>query len=79
MRVIFLNTLYYPSPAELARLENIQLTISGWRVDLAREWHIQRYTAGERYLSKQRFHNGVRSNWKIFHGYKSELSFTDLN
>lgn len=70
--VLFLNTLYYPTFEESVRLHNIQLEISGWRAELAREWQLKRFTKGEMYLSKMRFHNGIRDNWKVYKGFKDE-------
>lgn len=70
MNVLFINTGYLPTHEEWVRLENIQREIAGWRAELAREWQLKRFTSGERYLSKLRFHNGIRDNWKVFHGFK---------
>lgn len=66
MNVLFLNTGYLPTHEEWVRLDNIQREISGWRAELYREFTIKRFTLGEQYLSKQRFHNGVRNQWKIY-------------
>lgn len=79
--VIFLNTLYLPTIQELERLENIQRQIAGWRADLVREWDVRRFTPGERYLSKQRFHHGVRDQWRIYLGFRDDkkITFTPLN
>lgn len=74
MNVLFLNTPYLPTHEELIRLENIQLQIAGWRAELHREWDLRRFTPGERYLSKQRFHHGVRDQWKIYQGFGYEKS-----
>ena len=71
--IIFIHTFYYPSFQESIRLENLQLELSGWRAELAREWQLKRFTAGEIYLSKMRFHQGVRNNWKIYKGFKDEI------
>ena len=69
MNVLFINTGYLPTHEEWVRLENIQREISGWRAELYREFTIKRFTLGEQYLSKQRFHNGVRNQWKIYLGF----------
>lgn len=69
MNVIFLNTNYFPTTEELNRLDNIQLTISGWRAELLREQIKKRFTPGEMYISKQRFHNGIRDQWKVYVGF----------
>lgn len=69
MNVLFLNTGYLPTHEEWVRLENIQREIAGWRAELAREWQLRRFTPGERYLSKLRFHNGIRDSWKVFQGF----------
>jgi hypothetical protein len=74
VNVLFLNTPYLPTHEELIRLENIQRQIAGWRAELHREWELRRFTPGERYLSKQRFHHGVRDQWKIYRGFKCEKS-----
>jgi hypothetical protein len=74
--VIFINTGYLPTHDEWVRLENIQRTISGWRAELLREQQLKRFTPGEIYLSKQRFHTGLRDNWKIYTGFKNEV-YTD--
>lgn len=68
MNVLFINTGYLPTHEEWVRLENIQREIAGWRAELAREWQLKRFTPGERYLSKLRFHSGIRENWKVYHG-----------
>jgi hypothetical protein len=73
MNVLFINTLYQPSYEEQVRLENIQREISGWRADLHREWHLKRFTPGEKYLSWLNFHNGVRRHWKIYITNNSSL------
>jgi len=74
--VLFINTGYLPTHDEWVRLENIQREISGWRAELFREWELKRFTPGERYLSKQRFHHGVRDNWKIYMGFNIKNSNT---
>jgi hypothetical protein len=74
VNVLFLNTPYLPTHEELIRLENIQRQIAGWRAELMREWDNRRFTPGERYLSKQRFHHGVRDQWKIYQGFGYEKS-----
>ena len=73
-QVLFINTFYYPTIQELERLENIQREISGWRAELLREQQARKYTLGEIYLSKQRFHQGIRDNWKIYKGFKEEFT-----
>jgi len=72
--VLFLTTFYYPSLQELERLENIQRQIAQWRADLLREQQLRRFTPGEIYLSKQRFHQGIRDNWKIYKGFREEIT-----
>jgi len=72
MNVLFMNTCYLPTHEELIRLDNVQRQIASWRAELAREWQLKRFTPGEIYLSKQRFHNGIRNNWKVFSGFKEE-------
>lgn len=69
MNVLFINTGYLPTHEEWVRLENIQREIAGWRAELHRDFELRKFTLGERYLSKQRFHNGIRQNWKIFQGF----------
>lgn len=76
MSVLFINTGYLPTHQEWIRLENIQREISGWRAELYREWELKRFTPGERYLSKQRFHHGVRDNWKVFQGFRENNTKT---
>jgi len=73
-QIIFIHTGYYPSFEETVRLENIQREISGWRAELAREWQLKRFTKGEIYLSKQRFHHGIRDNWRVYQGFKDEIA-----
>ena len=75
--VLFIHTFYYPTPEEKTRLENIQLQMTKWRMDLYREWEKNRLTPGERYLSKLRFHQGIRDQWKVYKGFKDE-NFTNL-
>jgi hypothetical protein len=65
--------MYYPSRDELDRLDELQRQLSYWRAELAREWQLKRFTPGERYLSKERFHNGFRNRWTIFPGFKIKL------
>jgi len=77
--VLFINTGYLPTYDEWVRLENIQREIAGWRAELAREWQLKKFTMGEIYLSKQRFHNGVRQQWKIFKGFKEKEENTLYN
>jgi hypothetical protein len=72
--VLFLTTFYYPSIQELERLENIQRQIAQWRADLLREQQFRKYTPGEIYLSKQRFHQGIRDNWRIYAGFREEIT-----
>ncbi len=67
-----MNTYYLPTHEELIRLDNVQRQIAGWRAELAREWQLKRFSPGEIYLSKQRFHNGIIDTWKIFPGFKEE-------
>ncbi len=74
MNVLFLTTFYYPSIQELERLENIQRQIAQWRADLLREQQFRKYTPGEIYLSKQRFHQGIRDNWRIYAGFREEIT-----
>lgn len=74
MNVLFLTTFYYPSLQELERLENIQRQIAQWRADLLREQQFRKFTPGEIYLSKQRFHQGIRDNWKIYKGFREEIT-----
>ena len=73
-QVLFLTTFYYPTIQELERLENIQREISGWRAELAREWQLKRFTPGEIYLSKMRFHKGIRQHWRIYKGFREEIT-----
>lgn len=76
MNVLFINTGYLPTHEEWVRLENIQREISGWRAELAREWQLKRFTQGEIYLSKQRFHNGIRDHWKVYLGFRENNTKT---
>ena len=73
MNVLFINTGYLPTHDEWVRLENIQRTISGWRAELLREQQLKRFTPGEIYLSKQRFHSGLRNHWVVYPGYKNQI------
>jgi len=66
MSVLFINTGYLPTYDEWVRLENIQREIAGWRAQLERDFILRKFSAGERYLSKLKFHQGVRDNWKIY-------------
>jgi len=76
MNILFINTGYLPNHEEWVRLENIQREIAGWRAELHRDFELRKFTPGERYLSKQRFHNGIRQNWKIFQGFNIKDSNT---
>ncbi len=73
MNVLFINTRYLPTHEEWVRLEDRQREIAGWRAELARNWQLKKFTAGEIYLSKERFHNGIRNNWKVYIGFKKDL------
>jgi hypothetical protein len=77
MNILFINTNYLPTHEELIRLENVQRTIAGWRAELLREQQFKKFTSGEIYLSKQRFHNGVRDTWRIFPGFKNQVYTED--
>jgi len=66
-------TNYLPTIQEYERLDNIQKEISRWRVDLIRGWDNRHFNAGERYLSRLRFHYGIRDQWKIYSGFKNQL------
>jgi hypothetical protein len=69
-RVIYFPMVYLPSELEFERLANIQKEIQGWRAYLVTEWNQKNFNEGERYLSKVRFHNGIRQQWKIIEGLK---------
>lgn len=77
--ITFIHTFYYPSFQESLRLENLQRDIAGWRAELAREWHLRKFNAGEIYLSKTRFHNGIRNKWQVINGGKLELRLLTYN
>jgi hypothetical protein len=62
--------VYLPSELEFERLANIQKEIQGLRGYLVTEWNQKNFNKGERYLSKVRFHNGIRQQWKIIQGLK---------
>jgi len=71
--VLFINTGYLPTHEEWVRLENVQRTIAGWRAELLREQQFKKFSPGEIYLSKERFHIGIRDNWKIYSGFKNQV------
>jgi hypothetical protein len=70
--ILIFPTSYLPTIQEHERLDNIQKEISRWRVDLIREWDNRHFNAGERYLSRLRFHHGIRDQWKIYPGFKGQ-------
>ena len=73
MSVLFINTGYLPNYEEWIRLDNIQKTIAGWRAELLREQLLKKFSPGEIFLSKQRFHSGVRATWKILHNQENQV------
>lgn len=70
-------TTYLPTIQELERLNNIQKEIASWRVELIREWDKRFFNAGERWLSRQAFHHGLRDNWRIYPGFKGQWKEED--
>jgi len=70
--ILIFPTSYLPTIQEYDRLDNLQKEISRWRVDLIREWDNKHFNAGERYLSRLRFHHGIRDQWKIYPGFKGQ-------
>jgi hypothetical protein len=68
--MIYFPMVYLPSELEFQRLANIQKEIQGWRSYLVTEWNQKNFNQGERYLSKVRFHNGIRQQWKVINGGK---------
>jgi hypothetical protein len=70
-RIIFFPLKFIPADSELVRLNHIQGQIDGWRAYLVTEWNRKNFTTGERYLSKQNFHNGIRAQWKMISGEKN--------
>lgn len=71
--VIFFPTLYNPEFTEMLRLEELQRQLNYARAELAREWQLKRFEPGEKFLSKERFHNGFRERWLIYPGLKNKV------
>lgn len=67
-------TDYLPSFEEHQRLEGIQTMLTQWRAELSREHKLKSLNAGQIWLSKQRFHNGIRDTWKIYQGLAKEMA-----
>lgn len=70
--VLFLNTDYLPDFEESKRLEKWQHILDSWRAELAYMYKKNNLSPGQIALSKMRFHNGVRENWKVYTGFKKE-------
>jgi hypothetical protein len=70
--VLDFPTNYFPTFEEFQRLLNIQNQLQLWKAELHREQTLKRFTTGERWLSKQRFHAGIRDNWKVYEGFKEK-------
>ena len=73
-QVLFLNTFYYPSREEEARLRALQEVLTNAHIEL--KFATRDLPKFEQYLSKQRYHNGFRSKWRIYPGFK--VNFTKL-
>jgi hypothetical protein len=73
-QVIFLNTMYFPDMEEMKRLDAIQEKLELAHAELA--YATRNYSSFDKYLSKQRYHNGFRSKWRIYPGFK--VNFTKL-
>lgn len=66
-QVIFIHTGYYPTFEESLRLFNIQEKLTYSHAELA--FQCRNFSQAEKYLSKQRYHNGFREKWKVFIGF----------
>ena len=73
-QVIFLNTNYFPDQEEMRRLDQIQEKLEMAHAELA--YATRSFSQFDKYLSKQRYHNGFRSKWKIYPGFK--VNFTKM-
>jgi hypothetical protein len=69
--VKFINTLYFPDDVEKNRLLKLQDDIYRWSLELERD--MKGLSPGERYLVKQRYHNGWRDRWLIYTGFKKDI------
>jgi hypothetical protein len=72
--LLYLPTTYLPTHAENERIEAIQRQIDLWRAELSREHKLKGFNAGQIWLSRQRFHNGIRDHWKIYPGFRDEIN-----
>jgi hypothetical protein len=80
-QVMFIHTGYYPTFEESLRLYNQQEKLTLAHAELA--FQCRNFSPAEKYLSKQRYHNGFRQRWQIFTGFKENNqklleNFTDL-
>jgi hypothetical protein len=66
-QVIFIHTGYYPTFEESLRLFNQQEKLTSSLIELS--FATRSYSHYERYLAKERYHNGFRERWKIFTGF----------
>lgn len=64
--LIELDTGYNPTKEQLDKNEEQQTEIKRWRHYLRSEHEKKFYQAWDIFLSWQRFHNGIRSNWKVY-------------
>ena len=71
-QVIFLNTNYFPDQEEMRRLDQIQEKLEIAHAELA--YATRNYAKFDKYLAKQRYHNGFRSKWKIYPGFKENFT-----
>jgi len=70
--ILDLPTTYLPTLQEKERLEALQRQIQLWRAELSREHKLKGFNAGQIWLSRQRFHSGIRDHWKIYPGFKED-------
>jgi hypothetical protein len=68
-------TSYVPTFEEMNRLESWQRAIDGWRRDLHYEHTIKRFDAYHIMISREKFHQGVRSRWLVYIGFKDSRLF----
>jgi len=80
-QVMFIHTGYYPTFEESLRLYNQQERLTYSLIELS--YATRNYSAYDKFLAKERYHNGFRHKWKIFTGFKENSqklleNFTDL-
>jgi hypothetical protein len=65
-QVIFINTFYYPTEIERARLGTIQESMELYHAEIA--YLTRDLNDWQRYIFKQSSHNNIRKTWVLHDG-----------